>query len=163
MSEPVSSCVWAPDGESFILGSFDKAHAICTWSIKGEQLYTWTKKYRIGCLAISPDGRWLVAADVQHAIHVYDCQTRELKYDLDLLSRGVSLAISADSKYLLVNKQDAVAQLINISSRSTVQKYTGHAGGDYTIRSDLGGANESFAISGSEGKSRMSCSFMLWK
>lgn len=161
MSEPVSSCVWAPDGESFILGSFDKAHAICTWSIKGEQLHTWTKKYRIGCLAISPDGRWLVAADVQHAIHVYDCQTRELKYDLDLLSRGVSLAISADSKYLLVNKQDAVAQLINITSRSTVQKYTGHAGGDYTIRSDLGGANESFAISGSEGKSCMICSFML--
>ncbi|KAF3771233.1 WD domain protein [Cryphonectria parasitica EP155] len=150
LSEPVSSCVWAPDGASFILGSFDKAHAICTWSARGEQLYTWTKKFRVGDLAISPDGRWLVAADDQHAIHVYDGQTRELKYDLDLACRGISIRVSRDSKYLLVNKEDAIAQLIDIGSRITVQKYTGHRGGDYTIRSDLGGANESFVISGSE-------------
>lgn len=152
LSEPVSSCVWAPDGASFVLGAFDKAHGISTWSVKGELLHTWTMKIRVNDLAISPDGRWLVAADDQHSLHVYDYETRESRYDLDLSCRGVSICISRDSKYLLVNKEDAVAQLINIGTRSTVQKYTGHVGGDFTIRSDLGGANECFAISGSEGE-----------
>lgn len=149
--EPVSSCVWAPGGDSFILGSFDKAHALTTWSATGEELFTWTKKFRVEDLTISPDGRWLVAMDDQSHIHVFDYQTRELRYDLELSCRGTSIRISADSKYLLVNKKDAVAQLINIATTDTVQKYKGHVPGDFTIRSDLGGANEQFVISGSEG------------
>lgn len=152
LGEPVSSCVWAPDGESFVLGCFDKNNALCTWSARGEELFVWTKKIRVEDLAISPDGRWLVAMDDQHRIHVYDFPTRELRYDLELSCRGTSIRISQDSKYLLVNKQDAVAQLINLATRATVQKYTGHLGGDYTIRGDFGGANESFVISGSEGQ-----------
>lgn len=149
----MSSCVWAPDGESFVLGCFDKNNALCTWSARGEELFMWTKKIRVEDLAISPDGRWLVAMDDQHRMHVYDFPTRELRYDLELSCRGTSIRISQDSKYLLVNKQDAVAQLINLATRVTAQKYTGHVGGDYTIRGDFGGANESFVISGSEGQS----------
>lgn len=152
LSEPISSCVWAPDGQSFVLGCFEKQNALVTWSAKGEELYSWTKKTRVEDLAISPDGRWLVAMDDQHSIHVYDVPSRELRYDMELSCRGTSIRISRDSKYLLVNKQDAVAQLINIATRKTVQTYTGHLGGDYTIRSDFGGANESFVISGSEGQ-----------
>lgn len=149
--EPVSSCVWAPGGESFILGSFDKAHALVTWSATGEELFTWTTKFRVEDLTISPDGRWLVAMDDQQHVHVFDYQTRELRYDLELSCRGTSIRISADSKYLLVNKKDAIAQLINIATTDTVQKYKGHVPGEFTIRSDLGGANEQFVISGSEG------------
>lgn len=149
--EPVSSCVWAPDSDTFVLGSFDKTHALTTWSAKGEELVTWTRKFRVEDLTISADGRWLVAMDDQQHIHVFDYRTRELRYDLELSCRGTSIRISADSKYLLVNKKDAVAQLINIATRDTVQTYKGHVPGDYTIRSDLGGANEQFVISGSEG------------
>lgn len=149
--EPVSSCVWDPNGESFILGSFDKAHALTTWNPKGEEIHIWTRKFRVEDLTISPDRQWLVAMDDQSIIHVFDYQTRELRYDLKLDCRGTSIRISSDSMYLLVNKKDAVAQLINIATTNTVQKYTGHCPGDYTIRSDLGGANELYVISGSEG------------
>src|SRR5699024_11205273 len=55
-----------------------------------------------------------------------------------------------DSRHLLVNKQDSEAQLIDLVSRNSVQKFLGHTGGDYLIRSAFGGANESFVVSGSE-------------
>lgn len=153
LHEPVSSCVWVPSGDCFILGSFDKAHALTTWSSKGEELHTWTTKFRVEDLTISPDSQWLIAMDDQALIHVFDYETRELKYDLELECRGTSIRISADSQYLLVNKKDAVAQLINIATTNTVQKYMGHQPGEFTIRSDLGGANELYVISGSEGTS----------
>lgn len=153
--EPVSSCAWAPDGESFILGSFDKSYALSTWNVKGEELATWTKKFRVEDLAVSPDSRWLVAMDDSSCIHVFDYQTRELRYDMELECRGTSIRISADSKYLLINKKNAEAQLINIATTDTVQKYSGHFPGDFTIRSDLGGANEVYVISGSEGMHTM--------
>lgn len=99
--------------------------------------------------------------DDQQHIHVFDYHTRELRYDLELSCRGTSIRISADSKYLLVNKKDAIAQLINIATADTVQKYKGHVPGEFTIRSDLGGANEQFVISGSEGTKINRLSYVL--
>jgi hypothetical protein len=120
--------------------------------LKGEKLHTWTKKYRTEDLALSPDGRWLVAMDNEVHIYVYDYATRQLEYEMGLESRPTSVSITRDSKYLLVNKQEGGAQLFNIVNRTAVQKYIGATGGDYLIRSDFGGANESFVISGSEGE-----------
>lgn len=152
VAEPVSSCAWAPDGESFVLASFDKNHAMCTYSSKGEELYTWPKKVRVEDVAISPDGHWLAAMDDQHRIHVYDFASREARYELELQCRGTSVHFSRDSKYLLINKQDGASVLVNISTRATVQTYKGSLGGEFTIRGDFGGADESFAINGSDGK-----------
>lgn len=149
-SEPISSCVWAPDGRSFVLGAFDRERSLCTWNLRGEKLYTWSKKNRTEDLALSADGRWLVAMDDEDHIHVYDFQTKSLKYDMELPSRPTSVSITKDSKYLLVNKQDGEAGVFDIASRTFVQKYKGHSGGEYLIRSDFGGANENFVVSGSE-------------
>ncbi len=149
---PVSSCVWAADSKSFVTGSFDKEKPICTWSVDGERLATWTKKHRTEDLAVSPDRRWLVAMDDRKSLHVYNFATRELEYEWDMKVRLTSVCISRDSRFLLVNKVDGEAQLIDIATRDVVQKYQGHTGGDCTIRSAFGGANESFVISGSEGK-----------
>lgn len=150
--EPVSSCAWAPDGLSFVLGSFDKSNALVERSIKGEELYLWSTKARVEDLAISPDGKWLIAMDDTNQIHVYDFATRDVLYVMSMDCRITSISITKDSKYLLINKVDAVAELISISAKKPVQKYKGHAGGEFTIRSGLGGANESFVICGSEGK-----------
>ncbi|KAL2275045.1 hypothetical protein FJTKL_02509 [Diaporthe vaccinii] len=149
-SEPISSCVWAPDGRSFVLGAFDRERSLCTWNLRGEKIYTWSKKNRTEDLALSADGRWLVAMDDEDHIHVYDFATKSLKYDMELPSRPTSVSITKDSKYLLVNKQDGEARVFDIASRTFVQKYKGHSGGEYLIRSDFGGANENFVISGSE-------------
>lgn len=135
-----------------MLGSFDKSYALVEHSIKGEELYTWPAKVRVEDLAVSPDGRWLIAMDDTNQIHVYDFATRDVLYVITMGCRITSISISKDSKYLLINKADAVAELINITAKKTVQKYKGHSGGEFTIRSGLGGANESFVICGSEGK-----------
>ncbi|KAK3365871.1 WD domain-containing protein [Lasiosphaeria ovina] len=148
--EPVSSCVWTPNGQSFVTGSFDKTKSICQWNLNGERLFILTRKHRTEDLSLSPDGRWLIAMDEQQRIHVYDFVTREYLYEVELKARATSLSISQDSRFLLVNKVDGEAQLIDIASRDVVQKYHGHSGGGYTIRSTFGGANESFVVSGSE-------------
>lgn len=101
-------------------------------------------------MAGSPDGRWLVAADNFTNMYVYNGITRALEYELDLGAQPISLAISQDSRQLLVNKGDSEAQLIDLFTRATVQKFLGHMTDQCVIRASFGGANESFAMSGSE-------------
>ncbi len=147
----MSGCVWAPDGRTFVTGSLDKNKGLRTWSMSGELLHDWGKKHRVQDICGSLDGRWLVAVDDLNKIHVYNAATRELEYEMELKSRPTSVTISEDSQHLLVNRRDGEAQLIDLASRIVVQKFLGHTGGDYLIRSSFGGANESFVVSGSEG------------
>lgn len=149
--EPVSSCVWTADGQTIIVGSFDRERALCQWTLEGERVYSWSKKHRTEDLALSPDGRWLIAMDEKRHIHVYNFMTRALEYEMDLEWQPTSISISQDSRYLLVNNVEGGAQLFNIASRTPVQTYTGQKGGMFLIRSALGGADENFAVSGSEG------------
>ncbi|KAG5979042.1 hypothetical protein E4U55_005630 [Claviceps digitariae] len=148
--EPVSACVWAADGASFILGTLDNKRSICTFDVVGEELIQWNKKHRVQALSASPDGRWLVAADNITTIYIYNAATRELEYELDLGTQPTSLSISQDSRSLLVNKADSEAQLIDLETRSTIHKFVGHKVDRFIIRSSFGGANESFVVSGSE-------------
>lgn len=148
--EPVSSCVWAADNRTFITGTLDKHRSLCQWNLDGERVFDWANAHRVEELAVSPDGHWLVAMDDHHHIHVYNFVTRDLEYEIDLQVRLTSLSISQDSRHLLVNHQNGVAQLFDLANREPVQTYSGHTGGDYMIRSAFGGANESFVVSGSE-------------
>ncbi|KAI1310146.1 WD40-repeat-containing domain protein [Xylaria venustula] len=150
--EPVSSCVWAPDDKSFIVGSLVKTGSLIQWNLAAEKVHDWKGPPRVEELVLSPDGRWLVAMDCEKHIHVYNFQTREFEYKLDLKGRLTSLSISQNSRYLLVNQTNGLAQLVDLVLRTPVQHYTGHTGGDFVIRASLGGAHEMFVIAGSEGK-----------
>jgi WD40 repeat protein len=146
----VSGCVWASNSKSFVIGTLDNKRSLCTFNSDGEELVLWNKKHRVQTLAGSPDGRWLVAADNFSNMYVYNGITRELEYELDTGARPISLAISQDSRQLLVNKGDSEAQLIDMVTRSTVQKFLGHGIDRCVIRASFGGANDSFVMSGSE-------------
>lgn len=146
----MSSCVWAQDGESFVIGTLDIKHSLCTYSVHDWETIEWGKKHRVQDLCGSQDGRWLVAMDDHCTIHVYNAGTRELEYELELTARPTSVSISEDSKHLLVNKSDGETQLIDLETRVSVQKFLGNTGGAFLIRSSFGGANESFVASGSE-------------
>ncbi|TQN73438.1 WD repeat-containing protein, partial [Colletotrichum shisoi] len=148
--EPASGCVWAADSKTFITGSLDKDHGLRTWSTSGEMLCEWGKKHRVQDICGSPDGHWLVAVDDALKIHVYNAFTRELEYEMEVKSRPTCVSISEDSRHLLLNKKDGELQLIDLVNRTSVQKFLGHTGGDFIIRSAFGGANESFVVSGSE-------------
>ncbi|EQK99534.1 WD domain-containing protein [Ophiocordyceps sinensis CO18] len=148
--EPVIGCVWAGDGASFTLGTLDKMHSLCSFNVHDEGCVEWEKKHRVQDLCGSPDGRWLVAVDDSSNLHVYNGLTRELDYHLDMGTRPTSVSISQDSRHLLVNRKDGEVQLIDLVTRNSVQKFPGHKGGAYLIRSSFGGANESFVASGNE-------------
>ncbi|KXX74493.1 WD repeat-containing protein 26 [Madurella mycetomatis] len=148
--EPVSSCVWAADGQTFVTGSFDKSRSLCSWNLRGDRIHTWTTSHRTEDVALSPDQHWLAAMDDQRTVHLYNYETREHVYDLTVNARPSSLSISGDSRYMLVTKTDNEAVLIDIETRETMAKYSGLVGGQFTIRSAFGGANENFVISGSE-------------
>ncbi|KAK2679327.1 WD40 repeat [Fusarium oxysporum f. sp. vasinfectum] len=148
--EPVSGCVWAQDSRSLVVGTLDPNYSLRTLNLDTSEQYEWGVKHRVQDLCGSPDGRWLVAVDNQQTIHVYNAVTRELEFDMELKARPTSVNISQDSRHLLVNKCDGEAQLIDLLTRNSVQKFFGHTGGDYLIRCSFGGANESFVLSGSE-------------
>lgn len=149
-NEPVSGCVWSQDGQSFTLGTLGQTQGICTVDIHKEELRFWGKKHRVQDICGSKDGRWLVVVDDAQNIHVYNAFTQEVEYEMELKERPTSISISLDSRHLLVNRKDGEAQLIDLLTRNAVQKFFGHTGGEYLIRSSFGGANESFVVSGSE-------------
>lgn len=124
------------------------------WSASGDKVAEWPSDHRVEDLTVSPNGRWLVAMDDRHHVQVYNLMTREFEYKIDLNVRLMSVSISEDSRHLLVNHQNGVAQLIDLFTREPVQSYTGHNCGDqFVIRSTFGGADESFVVSGSDGTS----------
>ena len=162
-SEPISCCAWvAPSigagdetdntSHTIVLGSFDKTRGLCTWSLDGELLHTWTQKHRTEDMALSSNGQWLVAMDHDKNLHVYNFRKRELEYEMPLQNRPVSVEISQnDPNMLLVNRQDGEVHMFDLMARGRfVRRYIGSTGGEYIIRGAFGGANECFVISGSE-------------
>ncbi|OJJ49020.1 hypothetical protein ASPZODRAFT_1378316 [Penicilliopsis zonata CBS 506.65] len=148
--EPVTAAAWAPDGESFVTASLDSSSQLCRWSMRGQALYMWPGGFRVEDLAITPDGRRLIAKDVDPKLHVYNFLTHEEEYCLSLRSKPTSVTVSQDSRHMLVNLADGQIQLIDIETTDVVRRFRGQAQGEFIIRSKFGGAAENFVISGSE-------------
>ncbi|KAL2059876.1 hypothetical protein VTL71DRAFT_10031 [Oculimacula yallundae] len=150
--EPVSSCVWAPDGRTFILGCLDKERNLTQWNRTGDLIYDWGRNHRIQDVAISPNGHYLVAMDNEAHFHVYNFVTRELEYERDMKVQLTSVSISQNSRYLLINKTNGAAQMMDLVGQGALVRTfeSGAKGGNFIIRAAYGGANESFVIFGSE-------------
>lgn len=148
----MSSCVWAPDGQSFITGCLDKERNLCQWNLNGDLIYDWGQNHRIQDLAISPDSNRLIAMEHTNHVYIYSLVTRELEYEIDLKVRLYSVAVSQNSQHLLINKGDGEAQMFDLDTRETVRVFNiGDRKGEFIIRATFGGADESFVVTGSEG------------
>lgn len=64
----------------------------------------------------------------------------------------MSVCISADSRYALINARPNESQLWDIGAQTLVGRYSGHKAQDLVIKSCFGGVEKSFVISGSEGE-----------
>ncbi|KAI2696961.1 hypothetical protein CBS147332_8924 [Penicillium roqueforti] len=148
--QPVTAAAWAPDGESFVTASLDAESQLRHWSMRGQSLYTWKGGFRVQDCAISPDGRRLVAADTEAKIHVYNMLTYEEDYCLPLPSKPTSVAISKDSRHVLINLAEGEIQLVDMETTALVRQFKGQKQGEFVIRSTFGGAAENFVVSGSE-------------
>lgn len=159
----MSGACWGPDSQTFIIGSQDVQNSLTTYQLSGpdepnvdcDQIYTWSKdqKMRVFDLALSPDGRRLVAL-LDSCILVFDFITREQvgEFAFDKVIKMTSIKISADSQHMLVSMNENKIRLMVIDTGEVVQTFDGHKQVKFMIRSAFGGANESFVISGSEGE-----------
>ncbi|KAJ5165611.1 uncharacterized protein N7500_007441 [Penicillium coprophilum] len=148
--QPVTAAAWAPDGESFVTASLDSESQLRHWSMRGQSLYTWKDGFRVQDCAISADGRRLVAADTEAKVHVYNMLTYEEDYCLSLPSKPTSVAISRDSRHVLINLAEGEIQLVDMETTAVVRQFKGQKQGEFVIRSTFGGAAENFVVSGSE-------------
>jgi len=147
-STRVFCCAWAPDGQSFATGSDDKD--LTVWNLQGIAIHTWNGS-RIYDLAITPDGQRLVAICVEKMVHVYNFITRELEYECNLGSDLTSVAVSKDSKFMIINMATMQeVHLYDIETTNLIQRYAGQKQGEFVIRSCFGGADENLILSGSE-------------
>lgn len=100
----------------------------------------------------SQDGRRLVAADTDSNIHVFDFQTYEEIICFPVPSKPKSVAISRDSKHMLVSLKEGEIQLLEMDTSTLIRRFSGQKQGEFVIRSTFGGADENFVVSGSEGE-----------
>jgi WD repeat-containing protein 26 len=150
---PVTTATWAPDGETFVTGSQDIDHSLIVWNLSGNKIHQWKEEnLRVHDLAISPDGQRLVVL-LAKRIFVYDYITRAKLSDWSMGdAKLTSVAITQDSRYMLVSKNDSKIRLMDIETGQLLQTFIGHTQMEFVIRSSFGGAGETFVVSGSEGK-----------
>ncbi|KAL2842417.1 WD40-repeat-containing domain protein [Aspergillus pseudoustus] len=148
--QPVTAAVWAPNGESFVTASLDLTSQLCHWSVRGQPLHMWPSGFRVQDCAITPDGRRLIAVDVEKKIRVFNFITHEEEYTLPLKSKATSIVVSKDSRHMLVNLTECQIQLIDIETTEVIRRFQGQKQSTFIIRSAFGGAAENFVVSGSE-------------
>lgn len=106
---------------------------------------------RIQDIALSPNGRYLVAIDHKSRLSVFDLLNRERDYKVEMTDKLSSVAVSQDSKTVLVGTSDGEARIVNIRSRQLQNSFTGQVSREFVIKTSFGGAHDAFVTSGSEG------------
>ena len=115
---------------------------------------------RVNDLAISPDGQRLIEL-LDTRIIVYDFSSFEKirEFYVDDV-KCTSVSISQDSRNMLISMNRNRIKLMDIDSGAVIQGFEGQKQTVFIIRSSFGGADENFVVSGSEGISRDTPSFL---
>ena len=146
---PVSVCAWLSHSEAFVTAGMDKE--ILIWSPTGVILHQFNEN-RIYDLAVTPDGKKLIAICTAKMLHIYDLDEKVETTYICLQTDLTSVHISSDSRYALINTAAQEVELWDLNECGIVRKFVGHQQKNYVIRSCFGGANENFVLSGSEGR-----------
>ncbi|KAH0288773.1 WD domain-containing protein [Aureobasidium namibiae CBS 147.97] len=152
---PVTTAAWAPDGQSFIVGSQDSRRPLGLYQLSDQSiLYSWSsndaQSLRVNDCTISADGSRLVAISNDNRVIVYDFKTRLKLQEWVMEDRLTCATLSHDGKSLLVSMNEGRLLLLNSDTGEVLQRYTGLTQSEFVIRSTFGGAGENFVISGSE-------------
>ncbi|SPO23831.1 uncharacterized protein UTRI_03641_B [Ustilago trichophora] len=86
----------------------------------------------------------------RYRIHFINLRTREELGSIYLREEVVSLAVSRDSRYALINVRPSELQMWDIGRQSLVRRFNGHKLSQYVIGCGFGGIDENFVVSGSE-------------
>lgn len=86
----------------------------------------------------------------RHRIHFINLRTREEVGSIYLREEVVSLAVSRDSQYALINVRPSELQMWDIRRQILVKRFNGHKLTEHVIDCGFGGIDENFVVSGSE-------------
>mmetsp|Transcript_53771 Transcript_53771/g.141548 ORF Transcript_53771/g.141548 Transcript_53771/m.141548 type:complete len:204 (+) Transcript_53771:2-613(+) len=145
-----------PDGRHFVSAGVDKN--LHLWARSGEVLQTWHGP-RVNDLAVSHNGERLVAVCSERKILL--CAISKDAGGVPALNTAeenfiseedsiTSLALSADSRHVLVNVASEEIHAWDLQAKALVHRYRGQKQGRFVIRSAFGGHDEAFVVSGSE-------------
>ncbi|EOD11386.1 hypothetical protein EMIHUDRAFT_452457 [Emiliania huxleyi CCMP1516] len=155
-TEAVTAVVWLPSGAHF-LSSSSAGKRVILWDLGGNALQSWHGP-RVTDLAVAADGARLLAVSgctvrscpltagsdgtprmVTEDVHSWD--------ETDAIS---SLAISRDSRAVLLNVGSQEVHAWDVDGRRRLGSYSGHRQGRFVIRSAFGGKHDGLVLSGSE-------------
>ena len=149
----ITEAAWAPNSLDFVTASHDRKSTMCHWKAsEPEPIYVWTEGFRTDSVKITPDGRRVIVTDTESRLHCFDFQSHREEFTLHLPSRATGLSVSADSNFALLNLARGEVHMLDLHTRDTVRRFTGHQQGGFMIRNCFGGAAENFVLSGSKGK-----------
>ena len=86
----------------------------------------------------------------RYRIHFIDLRTREELGSIYLCDELVSLAVSRDSQYALINVRPSELQMWDVGRQCLVRRFHGHKLSQHVIGCGFGGIDENFVVSGSE-------------
>ena len=102
-------------------------------------------------MAVDAKGGRVVAATQDKRIIVYKLYESVEVKTVTEKAMITSLALSESGRHALVGLASQAIHLWDLDAGEVVQQYSGHVQGQFVIRSCLGGINEAFVLSGSEG------------
>lgn len=158
VNEPLSSCAWDPNGNFFLLGSYDRSQSIRQVNTdKGpDSVSTWETAvaHKTEALALSRDGQKLARMTDDDGIHIFNVGTREVHFSMSMDSRPTSLSFSWDSQHILINTEAGKGCLFNIDTENFDRFYEGSPSlkTEYIIRAVFGGFHGRFVLSAAEGR-----------
>lgn len=106
---------------------------------------------RIYDLKITADGQKIVAVCTEKTLHIYNLHDWKTKRSCNLKCGLTGVQTSKDSRHAIVNTDAKEVVMVELETGRVVQRYKGQTQDKWLIRGCLGGADENFVLSGSEG------------
>ncbi|KAI1197706.1 hypothetical protein F5X97DRAFT_170866 [Nemania serpens] len=158
--EPPSICAWLPNGKSFIIGSLDMENSLSHYyvtrheigagdTIRVDKLSYNPPPKRVEDVAISPDGRFVVAMSPNHTagiLWVYRTNSTSLEYHIDI-PRGVNVAVDSRSRRILLGLQSGGHQIFDIASGTLLHDFpAANVATEFVLRSTFGGPDSTWVL-----------------
>lgn len=153
--DPVTCAAWFPDGQTLVTGSHDKQ--LCVVGVSGVVQQVW-RIQRVQEVLVAKQGRYVLATTSERKVRVYDLEA-EAEFSIAECETLISMSLSSDSRYLLVNLTNQNIHLWDLGRGPAIQvpsmpcaSYVGpqEKQSRFVVRSCLGGLGEKFVLSGSE-------------
>ena len=126
-SAGINSCVFSPDGKTFVSASSD--NTLKLWDVStGKEIHAFTghQGYVNSC-AISPDGKTIVSASKDHTLKLWDVSTgKEIHAFTGHKGPVLDCAISPDGKSIISASSDNTLKLWDVSSGKDIRSFIGH-------------------------------------